>query len=131
MSGKNPRSATVKKLTVTIPAVLPAAALAAPASAQQYPDRPIKMIVPWAAGGDTDNIFRPFAAEFQKHIGQPVVIANVSGASGTGGAREAKSAAPDGYTVYAVHDYIHLTFYAGISDVKYSDFEPICLVAAT
>ena len=106
------------------------AGLPAPALAQ-YPDRPIKMIVPWAAGGDTDNIFRPFAAELQKHIGQPVVIANVGGASGTVGAREAKNAAPDGYTVYAVHDYIHLTFYAGISDVKYSDFEPICLVSAT
>ncbi|MEH2518848.1 tripartite-type tricarboxylate transporter receptor subunit TctC [Bradyrhizobium sp. AZCC 1610] len=106
------------------------AALSAPAMAQ-YPDRPIKMIVPWAAGGDTDNIFRPFAVEFQKHIGQPVVVANVSGASGTTGAREAKAAAADGYTIYAVHDYIHLTFYAGISDVKYSDFEPICLVSAT
>lgn len=106
------------------------AALIAPAAAQ-YPDRPVKMIVPWAAGGDTDNIFRPFAAELQKHIGQPVVIANVGGASGTVGAREAKNAAADGYTLYAVHDYIHLTFYAGLSDVKYSDFEPICLVAAT
>ena len=106
------------------------AALSAPAMAQ-YPDRPIKMIVPWAAGGDTDNIFRPFAVEFQKQLGQTVVIANVGGASGTVGAREAQKSAPDGYTVYAVHDYIHLTFYAGISDVKYSDFEPICLVAAT
>lgn len=106
------------------------AAFSAPAMAQ-YPDRPIKLIVPWAAGGDTDNIFRPFAVEFQKHIGQPVVIANVGGASGTTGAREARNAAPDGYTVYAVHDYIHLAFFAGISDVKYSDFEPICLVAAT
>src|ERR1041384_1162504 len=110
-----------------------AAILAAPAGPAwaQYPDRPIKMIVPWAAGGDTDNIFRPFGAELQKHIGQPVVIANVGGASGTVGAREAKNATADGYTLYAVHDYIHLTFYAGISDVKYSDFEPICLVAAT
>ena len=66
------------------------AALSAPAMAQ-YPDRPIKMIVPWAAGGDTDNIFRPFAVEFQKQIGQPVVIANIGGASGTVGAREAKT----------------------------------------
>src|SRR5215212_3657402 len=107
-----------------------AAAFSAPAMAQ-YPERPIKMIVPWAAGGDTDNIFRPFATELQKHIGQTVVVANVGGASGTVGAREAKGAAPDGYTIYAVHDYIHLTFYAGISDIKYSDFEPICLVAAT
>src|SRR5688572_6337889 len=83
------------------------AALPAPAMAQ-YPERPIKMIVPWAAGGDTDNIFRPFAVELQKHMGQPVVIANIGGASGTVGAREAQKSAPDGYTVYAVHDYIHL-----------------------
>ena len=58
-------------------------------------------------------------------------IANVGGASGTVGAREAKGSAPDGYTLYAVHDYIHLTYYAGIADVKYTDFEPICLLAAT
>ena len=68
-------------------------ALSAPAMAQ-YPDRPIKMIVPWAAGGDTDNIFRPFAIEFQKQLGQPVVVANVGGASGTVGAREAKGRRP-------------------------------------
>ena len=97
----------------------------------QYPDRPVKMIVPWAAGGDTDNIFRPFAAELQKHVGQPVVVANVAGASGTVGAKEARGAPADGYTLYAMHDYIHLTFYAGIGDVKYSDFEPICLVSST
>src|ERR1700741_5030442 len=122
MSGKNPRSATVKKLTVTIAAVLLAAALAAPASAQQYPERPIKMIVPWAAGGDTDNIFRPIAPLLQKHLGQTVVIANVGGASGTVGAREAKAAPADGYTVYAVHDYIHLVHYSGLTHIKYTDF---------
>lgn len=102
-----------------------------PAQAQSFPERPIKMIVPWAAGGDTDNIFRPFAVQMQKHVGQPVVIANVGGASGTVGAREARSSPPDGYTVYAVHDYIHLTYYAGLADVKYTDFHPICLVSAT
>ena len=73
----------------------------------------------------------PACPELQKHLGQPIVIANVTGASGTVGAREAKNAPPDGYTLYAVHDYIHLTFYAGLSDVRYSDFEPICLIAAT
>jgi tripartite-type tricarboxylate transporter receptor subunit TctC len=108
-----------------------AAAMAMPAAAQSYPERPIKMIVPWAAGGDTDNIFRPFAPLLQKHIGQPIVIANVTGASGTVGAREAKGSPPDGYTLYAVHDYIHLVHYAGVTDVKYSDFEPICLLSAT
>ncbi len=96
-----------------------------------FPERPIKMIVPWAAGGDTDNIFRPFVPHFQKHIGQTVVIANIGGASGTVGAREARNSPSDGYTVFAVHDYIHLTYYAGMADVSYKDFEPICRIAAT
>jgi len=96
-----------------------------------YPDRPVKLIVPWAAGGDTDNIFRPFTPAFQKALGATVVIANVTGASGTVGAREAKNSPPDGYTVYAIHDYIHSTYYTGVSDVNYTDFEPICLITST
>src|SRR3954467_4003323 len=96
-----------------------------------YPDRPVKMIVPWAAGGDTDNIFRPFGQVFQKHLGQTVVIANVGGASGTRGAKEAKDSPPDVYTLYAVHDYIHSTYWAGVADVKYTDFEPVCLISST
>jgi tripartite-type tricarboxylate transporter receptor subunit TctC len=96
-----------------------------------YPDRPVKLIVPWAAGGDTDNIFRPFAPAFQKAMGSTIVIANVAGASGTVGAREAKNSPPDGYTLYAVHDYIHSTYYTGVSDVAYTDFEPVCLISST
>jgi tripartite-type tricarboxylate transporter receptor subunit TctC len=96
-----------------------------------YPDRPIKLIVPWPAGGDTDNIFRPYAPLMQKHIGQTVVIANVAGASGTKGAKEAKDSPPDGYTIYGVHDYIHSTYYTGVADVTYTDFEPVCLVSST
>ena len=96
-----------------------------------YPDRPVKMVVPWAAGGDTDNIFRPFAPAMQKHLGQTVVIANVGGASGTRGAKEVKDSAADGYTLFAVHDYIHSTYWAGVADVKYTDFEPICMISST
>ena len=121
----------MKKLLSTAAGIGVLVALFASPAAAQFPERPVKMIVPWAAGGDTDNIFRPFAPELQKHLGQPVVIANVGGASGTVGAREARGAPPDGYTVFAVHDYIHLTFYAGMSDVKYGDFEPICRLTAT
>ena len=96
-----------------------------------YPDRPVKLVVPWAAGGDTDNIFRPFQPGFQKALGQTVVIANIGGASGTRGAKEVKDSPADGYTLYAVHDYIHSTYYAGVADVKYDDFEPVCLIAST
>ena len=112
-------------IVVVLAALLPLGANAA------YPERPIKMIVPWAAGGDTDNIFRPFAPLLQKHLGQTVVIANIGGASGTKGAKEAKDSPPDGYTLYAVHDYIHSTYYAGVADVAYTDFEPICLISST
>ena len=64
--------------------------LAAAVGYTAYPERPVKLIVPWAAGGDTDAIFRPFVPQLQKHLGATVVIANVTGASGTVGAREAK-----------------------------------------
>ncbi len=100
-------------------------------AASAYPDRPIKMIIPWAAGGDTDVIKRVFANRLQKHLGQPVIVSNVTGASGTVGAREAKAAPPDGYTVYSVHDYLHGTYYTGITDINYWDFEPVCRVVFT
>ncbi len=101
------------------------------AYAASYPERPVKVVVPWAAGGDTDNIFRPFAPALQKQLGQTVVIANVGGASGTKGAKEAKEAPADGYTLYVAHEYIHSTYYTGVADVQYSDFDPICMIAST
>jgi tripartite-type tricarboxylate transporter receptor subunit TctC len=114
--------------------ILPAAlalALAGPARAE-YPDRAIKLIVPWAAGGDTDVIFRPLANLLQKQLGQPVVIANVGGASGTVGEREAASAAPDGYTVFGSHDFIHSVYFGGMTDIKYDKaFDPVCMVSST
>jgi tripartite-type tricarboxylate transporter receptor subunit TctC len=101
-------------------------------AASSYPERPIKLIVPWGAGGDTDLIFRPLLPLLQKYLGQPVIIANVGGASGTVGEREAAGAAPDGYTVFGAHDYIHSVYYGGITDIKYSAaFEPVCLISST
>src|SRR4029078_7002374 len=100
--------------------------------AADYPDRAIKLIVPWAAGGDTDLIFRPLASLLQKNLGQPVVIANGGGASGTVGEREASGAAPDGYTLFGAHDFIHSVYFAGMIDIKYdAAFEPVCMVSST
>ena len=108
-----------------------ATALSAVPAAAQYPDRPVKLIVPWAAGGDTDVIYRALQPHLQKHLGGTVVIANVGGASGTKGAKEAKEAPADGYTIFAVHDSIHSTYYTGVADVNWTDFIPICLVSST
>ena len=88
--------------------------------------------MPCAAGGDTDLIFRPLIPLLQKNLGQPVVIANVGGASGTVGEREAAGAAPDGYTVFGAHDFIHSVYFGGMIDIKYNAaFEPVCLIAST
>jgi len=112
-------------------AALIVAALAPLAVHAAYPDRPIKLIVPWAAGGDTDVIYRTFQPLFQKQLGGSIVVANVGGASGTKGAKEAKDAPADGYTIFAIHDSIHSTYYTGVSEVNFSDFEPLCLVSST
>ncbi len=115
----------------TTAALLACLALACTSAVAAYPDRPIKLIVPWGAGGDTDVIYRAFAPQMEKHLGGNVVIANVGGASGTKGAKEAKASPADGYTIFAVHDSIHSTYWTGVADVDYTDFEPICLVSST
>src|SRR5262245_48226217 len=68
------------------------------AMAQWKPDKPITIIVPWAAGGSTDQVTRITAAEIEKALGQKVVVVNQPGASGSIGTRNALQAAPDGYT---------------------------------
>ena len=68
--------------------------------AQSFPNKPVTLIVPWPAGGATDRHLRVLAEATSKHLGQPIVIDNKPGASGTlGGATMAATARPDGYTL--------------------------------
>ena len=73
---------TSQRLIKTFVSAIALVTATATTFAADYPDRAIKLIVPWAAGGDTDLIFRPLAPLLQKYLGQPIVIANVGGASG-------------------------------------------------
>ena len=73
---------------------------AAPAAAE-YPDRPIRFIVPQAAGSATDNVVRLLAPEMSKHLGQPVVVENRPGGALTIGIDATAKAPPDGYTICA------------------------------
>src|ERR687892_1003396 len=77
-----------------------AGALAAlPAYSQSWkPSKPVTIIVPWAAGGSTDQVTRITAAELEKHLAQKVVIVNQPGASGSIGTKSALEASKDGYT---------------------------------
>ncbi len=94
-----------------------AAALAAPDGvlAQAYPSKPIRLIVPYAAGGATDIIARAAAAEISKSIGQPVTVDNRPGAGGNIGSEMAARAAPDGYTMLMSPSSLH-----GITPFLYS-----------
>lgn len=88
-----------KKVLCTLVAVLAAvAALFTPAFAG-YPEKPVKIIVPFNAGGETDISARLLAAELKKVMGQNVVVQNIAGASGMIGCKEMLAAKPDGYTL--------------------------------
>ena len=76
-----------------------ASLLAAPALAQAYPSKPIKMVVPYPPGGGTDGLGRITAERLQEKLGQPIVIQNIGGASGTTGSDTVRRADPDGYTL--------------------------------
>ncbi len=107
------------------------AALWAPAAAQTYPARPITMMVPFPAGGPTDSVARIVADRMQSSLGQPVVISNVVGASGSIAGVRCAHAAPDGYTLcfgtWSTH-VINGAVFTLSYDVL-NDFEPVSLVS--
>ncbi|MBL6456996.1 tripartite tricarboxylate transporter substrate binding protein [Belnapia sp. T6] len=82
-----------------------ATGLATPSLAQEaWPDRPIRLVVPWPPGGSTDTIARLFQPKLAEILGKPVIIDNRGGAAGSIGAIEAARAAPDGYTWMLAYD---------------------------
>ena len=79
------------------------ATLAATAAFAEYPDKPITVVVPFAAGGPTDKVARDLAEVLGQHLKQTVIIENVGGAGGTLGAAKVAKASPDGYTLLLHH----------------------------
>lgn len=84
---------------VAAAAVLGLAAIAQSASAQPYPSKPIRLVVPFPAGGGTDFFARTVGAKMSETLGQPIVVDNRPGGSTIIGAENVKGSAPDGYTV--------------------------------
>src|SRR5689334_3244967 len=80
-------------------AALAAIVSAATAQAQDYPSRPIRLIVPFAAGGGTDTLSRLFGQVLSEQLKGTVVVENVGGAGGSIGTGQGAKAAPDGYTI--------------------------------
>ena len=91
-------------MKITLRLALSALALACTAAhAQNFPTRPITLVVPFAAGGPTDVVARMMAIPMGKSLGQSVVVENVNGAGGTVGATKVARSAPNGYTIFLHH----------------------------
>lgn len=102
-------------------------ALALRVAAQDFPSKPITMVMPYAPGGPGDTITRVFAGAMQKTLGQQIVVDNPAGASGSIGTAKVARAKPDGYTLLMIH-VSHATNPAMYKSLPYSpvdDFEPI------
>jgi tripartite-type tricarboxylate transporter receptor subunit TctC len=115
--------------TVSLTAI--ALGFALPAVAQQWkPTKPINLIVPWAAGGSTDQVTRVTAAELEKVLGQKIIVVNQPGASGSIGTKNAWEAAKDGYTWAAGAAQDLGTYQAlGMLDVPAKDWHLFLTVA--
>ena len=102
-----------------------------PAQAQQYPSRPVTMVVPFAAGGPTDVLARTLAVAMTKHLGQTVVVENTVGAGGTIAANRVAKATPDGYTVFIHHNGMATSvgLYRKLSFNPLEDFEYVGQIA--
>jgi tripartite-type tricarboxylate transporter receptor subunit TctC len=108
--------------------------VAVEAFAQAYPTRPVRIVIPWPAGGITDVIARGISLHLSEAFGQQMVIDNRPGAGGTVGAGIVARATPDGYTLL-MHDIashcISATLYTTLTYDPLKDFEPIAMVAGS
>jgi tripartite-type tricarboxylate transporter receptor subunit TctC len=119
----------MKKLIIAAAAAL---AFVTSAGAEDYPSRPITMIVPFAAGGPTDTLARIMAERLRLSLGQTVVVENTTGAAGSIGVGKAARAAPDGYTLSIGHWSTHV-INGAIYPLTYDllkDFDPVAMLAS-
>src|SRR5215213_471953 len=101
-----------------------------PAAAQNYPSRPITLIVPWGAGGGTDATARIIGSLLEKELGQPVTVVNRTGGNGVVGHAAIASAPPDGYTIGMATVEIAMMHWQGLTDLNGASYTPIGLVNA-
>jgi len=91
-----------------------------------YPTKPIKLVVPYNPGGGSDISARIFAKYAEEFFGQPIIVANISGAGGSVGGQEVLNSKPDGYTLFWHHAAMHVSYHTGVADFTWDSFTPVC-----
>lgn len=122
----------MKRLSTMLCTAAALAAFSAAAYAQSYPSKPIRMVVPFAAGGPTDVYARSVGQELSRILGQPVIVDNKPGAGGNLGADFVAKSAPDGYNIVlgAVGAFaVNMTLYPKMPYDVLRDFAPVSLIA--
>lgn len=124
---------TMKKIT-TLACLMLGMAASMPSNADNFPNRPVTLIIPFPPGGGTDILARPVAEELSKRWGQAVVVENRAGAGGSIGTAAASTATPNGYTLVLGTVGTHAINQSLYSSLPYDvirDFDTITLVANT
>jgi tripartite-type tricarboxylate transporter receptor subunit TctC len=121
----------MRLLSPVLAALLAAPLVVSIGHAQDFPNRPIRMIVPFPPGGGMDGIARPLAEKMAGLLGQPVVLENRSGASGNVGAEAAARTPADGYTLMFANDFLatNPAMYKSIGFDPVRDFTPLARAA--
>lgn len=102
--------------------------MATPAMAQDYPNRPITMIVPWAAGGGTDILVRALTPAMEPILGQPINVVNRTGGSGLVGHTAMAGSAPDGYNIGTINVDLSQLVCQGLTDLSADKFTQVALL---
>ena len=94
----------------------------------EYPERPITLICPWAAGGGTDRVARQIGSQLERRLGVPVNVVNATGGGGVTGHTRGAQARPDGYTVTLITAELTMLHWRGLTNITYEDYEPLAIV---
>ena len=130
---KQPRRLTLVRMVVIVLSALAAATPASVNAADEYPAKPIRLVVPFPAGGPTDMVARPLAKSLGERLKQQVIVDNRGGAGGGIGAEVVAKASADGYTLLMATvgtHAINASLYKHLGYDPVRDFTPISLVAA-
>ncbi|MGO4889613.1 Bug family tripartite tricarboxylate transporter substrate binding protein [Anaerobacillus sp. MEB173] len=101
------------------------------AEGENFPNQPVRLVIPYPPGGGTDVLFRLVASYAEEHLGQTIVPTNMAGATATVGSRHVKDAKPDGYTILGIHQVAATAYHTGIVDYGFDAFDPVMMMTST